>query len=83
MDKMLSDDLRSRLIVAVADGMSRRAAAERFGVAASTAVRWVHAFNTTGDTRSRRIEAFRDAILAAIEAQKDIALTELAAHRCT
>ena len=87
MGKPLSEDLRSRLIAAVAQGMSRRAAAERFGVAASTAVRWVHAFNTTGafaakpqggDTRSHRIEAFRDAILAAIEERKDVALTELA-----
>ena len=86
MGKPLSEDLRSRLVAAVAQGMSRRAAAERFGVAAATAVRWVHAFNTTGtcaakpqggDTRSHRIEAFRDAILAAVEAQKDVALTEL------
>ncbi len=87
MGKPLSRDLRSRLIDAVVRGMSRRVAAERFSVAAATAVRWVHAFNTTGtfaakpqggDTRSHRIEVFRDAILAAIEAQKDIALTELA-----
>ena len=87
MGKPLSEDLRSRLIAAVAQGMSRRAAAERFGVAAATAVRWVHAFNVTGtfaakpqggDTRSHHIEVFRDTILAAIEAQKDIALTELA-----
>ena len=87
MGKPLSGDLRSRLIVAVGEGMSRRAAAERFGVAAASAVRWVRAFKTTGtfaakpqggDTRSHRIEAFRDAILVAIEAQKDITLVELA-----
>lgn len=87
MGKPLSMDLRSRLIAAVASGMSRRAAANRFGVAAASAVRWVHACNTTGsvgfkaqggDKRSHRIEAFRDVILAAIEAQKDITLVELA-----
>ena len=88
MGKPLSVDLRSRLVAAVSGGMSRRAAAERFGVAAASAVRWVRASDTTGaihakpqggDTRPHRIEAFRGAILAAVEAQKDITLVELAA----
>jgi transposase len=87
MGKPLSTDLRSRLIDAVAGGLSRRAAAERFGVSAASAVRWVHAANTRGaicakpqggDTRSHHIEAFRSVILAAIKAQKDITLIELA-----
>ena len=87
MGKPLSTDLRSRLIDAVAGGLSRRAAAERFGVSAASAVRWVHAANTTGaicakpqggDTRSHHIEAFRNVILAAIKAQKDMTLIELA-----
>ena len=87
MGKPLSTDLRSRLIAAVAGGMSRRAAADRFGVAAASAVRWVYAASTTGaisakpqggDTRSHHIEAYREVILAAIEAQKDITLVELA-----
>ncbi len=86
MGKILSVDLRSRLVAAVADGMSRRAAAERFGVSAASAVRWVQAVNTTGsvapkpqggDTRSRRIEAFSGVILTAVAAQKDISLAEL------
>ena len=67
--------------------MSRRRAAERFGVSAASAVRWVAAINTTGsveakaqggDTRSHRIEAFSTVILAAVAAQKDISLVELA-----
>ena len=87
MAKSLSEDLRSRLIAAVDGGMSRRAAAERFGVAAASAVRWVQAWRTSGttrakpqggDKRSHRIEAFRDIILAAVEAQVDITLVELA-----
>jgi transposase len=41
MTKPLSSDLRERLIEAVAGGMSRRAAADRFGIAASTAVKCV------------------------------------------
>jgi len=88
MGKPLSIDLRSRLVAAVAEeGMSRRGAAERFGVSAASAVRWVEAVNTTGsveakpqggDTRSHRIEAFSAVILAAVAAQKDISLVELA-----
>jgi transposase len=87
MARSLSEDLRTRLIAAVEGGMSRRAAAERFGVAAASAVRWVKAWRTTGtarakrqggDTRSHRIEAYREVILAAIEAQVDITLVELA-----
>lgn len=87
MGKPLSTDLRSRLVAAVAGGLSRRAAAERFGVSAASAVRWVHASNTTGlisakpqggDTRSHHIEAYGRVILAAVEAKKDISLVELA-----
>jgi transposase len=87
MGKSLSLDLRSRLVAAVSEGMSRRGAAERFGVSAASVVRWVAAVNTTGtveakpqggDTRSHRIEAFSGAILAAVAAQKDISLVQLA-----
>ena len=87
MGKPLSMDLRSRLVTAVAGGLSRRAAAERFGVSAASAVRWVQAMQTTGtvaakpqggDMRSHRVEAFGAVILDTIEAQKDISLVELA-----
>ena len=37
MTKPLSNDLRERLVSAVDSGLSRRTAARRFGVAASTA----------------------------------------------
>jgi len=52
MGKSLSRDLRSRLVSAVAGGMSRRAAAERFGVSAASAVRWLQAVNTAGTVDS-------------------------------
>jgi transposase len=86
MARTLSEDLRSRLIAAVEGGMSRRAAAERFEVAAASAIRWVREWRATGatrakpkggDLRSHRIEAYRDIILGAIEAQVDITLVEL------
>ena len=87
MGKPLSLDPRSRLAAAVWDGMSRRSAAQRPGVSAASAARWVEAVSTTGtvearpqggDTRSHRIEASSDVILAAVEARKDISLIRLA-----
>jgi transposase len=89
MAKSLSKDLRERVIAAVEGGMSRHAAAERFGVSVASAVRWVQAWRRNGtsaaapqggDRRSRAIEAFADTILAAVEdADKDITLNEIAA----
>lgn len=87
MTKSISEDLRFRVIAAVDGGLSRRAAAERFGVAAASAVRWVREWRETGSTRakpqgggmrSRRIEGYRDVILGAIGEQVDITLVELA-----
>ena len=40
MTRPLSNDIRERLVVAVDGGMTRRSAAKRFGVAASTAIKW-------------------------------------------
>jgi transposase len=87
MGKPLSIDLRSQLMAAVSGGMSHRSAAERFGVSAAGAVRWVQAVNTGdpieakpqgGDTRSPRIKAFSGVILTAVAMQKDISFVELA-----
>src|SRR3954454_20495274 len=91
MTRPLSQDLRSRVIAAVEGGLSCNAAAERFGIAVSSAVRWIRAWRTEGrvaalpqggDLRSRHIEAYRDVILAAIEAEVDITLVELAELLC-
>ncbi len=87
MGKTLSEDLRVRVIAAVNGGMSRNAAARRFDIAVSTAVRWLREWIETGsatakpkggDLRSHRIEAFGQIILGAIEARVDITLVELA-----
>jgi transposase len=44
-----SQDLRERVIDAVAkEGMSRRAAARRFGVSESAAVKWLQRYEDTG-----------------------------------
>lgn len=89
MTRPLSNDLRARLVSAVEGGLSRRSAAERFGVAASTAIKWVNQWRCTGDLdpkpqggdyRSHRIEAYGEAILALIEEKPDITLAEIAAQ---
>jgi transposase len=41
MAKAYGEDLRGRVIAAVAGGMSRRAAAARFEVGVTTAIMWV------------------------------------------
>ena len=91
MAKSLSEDLRSRLIAAVDGGMSRRGAAERFGVSVASAIRWLRDWHATGatrakarggDLRSHRIEAYRDIILAGVEAQADTTLVELSTMLC-
>ena len=89
MATSLSEDLRQRVISAVDGGMSRRGAAERFGVAASTAVRWVRQWRETGtvrpqrqggDNRSQRIEVHGQEILALIDERPDLTLAEIAGH---
>ena len=86
MPKLLSDDLRLRVVRAIDDGMSRRQAAARFDVAPSTAIRWYDAWTRTGSCRAKRqggdrwshvTEAHRDRILALLDEAGDITLTEL------
>jgi transposase len=89
MGQPLSMDLRRRLIAAIDDGMSCRAAATRFGVAPSTAIRW-HAQRRDaghfkpkaqgGDMRSHHVEKRATDILALWEANRDITLEELRAE---
>ena len=56
MSKPYSMDLRERLVRAVeVEGFSRRKAAERFGVAASTAVHWLKRVAVTGSVSPGRI----------------------------
>ncbi len=86
MSKALSLDLRSRVLSAIAAGLSCRRAAERFGVSASSAIRWRarerqqgHARPKAlgGDRRSGRVETHAALILALVEQTPDITLEEL------
>ena len=53
MTKPLSNDLRRRVVASVDGGMSRRAAANRFGIAVSTAIKWVQVWYRTGSYQPR------------------------------
>ena len=86
MSKALSLDLRERVLVAIAGGMSCRGAAARFGVSASSAIRWRARARVQGDAKpkalggdrgSGRIEAHAALILRLIEETPDITLVEL------
>ena len=88
MAKALSMDLRERVIAAVDEGMSRRQAAERFGVSAASAIRWcqlrrdsggVRPAPQGGDRRSKRIEAEAPRILSLVRETPDITLEEIKA----
>lgn len=87
MAKALSVDLRRRVVEAVAAGASCRAAAARFEVGISSAIRWVARARTRGDlppdkrggnVRSHRIDEHRDLILGWIEEKPDLTLAEVA-----
>ena len=89
MSKALSVDLRERVVAAIAAGASCRAAAARFGVSASSAIRWralsreagsVAPGPPGGDRRSSHMEAHAALILALVERKSDIALTEIRAE---
>jgi transposase len=89
MSKALSVDLRERVVSAVAAGASCRDAATRFGVSASSAVRWCALARRVGsvapgplggDRRSAGIEAHAALILGLLEQKSDLTLAEIQAE---
>ena len=88
MANALSLDLRCRLVAAVMSGASCRQTASRFGVSASSAIRWVAQVRETGDVapkprggprRRSRIEPHGDLIMRWLDETPDITLPEIAA----
>jgi transposase len=88
MARALSVDLRQRVVDAIAQGMTRRRAAARFGVSVASAIRWAKQQETMGlvapkkqggDRRSDRVEKEADFILGTVEKSPDITLEELQA----
>jgi len=89
MPRPLSFDLRSRVLAAIEGGLSCRQAAERFGVSASSAIRWEALRRAGGDARpkppgggrlSHKTESPADLIRAAATAAPDLTLSELKAR---
>jgi transposase len=86
MTSAYSQDLRDRLIDAVEkEGMSRRAAARRFGVSASAAVKWLQRYDDsgsrkpagTGGHRPSKLKPHRAFIVAALKEKPDLTLEAL------
>ncbi len=88
MARSYSQDLRERRIVgSIHSGSSRRAAAARFGVSPSTAVRLQARFESTGSVATARqgrppgsgkLGPHRDFLIEQVELKPDITMPELA-----
>ena len=80
-----SDDLRARVVTAVAGGCSRRAAAERFAVSAASAVRWMDLHDETGSVSPRPrggksrspLEPHASWLLELVAKEPDLTLAEI------
>ena len=88
MAKGYSKDLRARAVALVEDGESRREAARVLGLGASTAIRWIERWATTGSVaalpgtgHSRSpLEAHRQWLLDLVAAEPDLTLEEIRAR---
>ena len=85
-----SDDLRGLVVAEVAAGASRRSAAQRFKVSASSAIRWVDHYAETGSISPRRarkprspLEPHASWLLELIAQEPDLTLAEIAQRLLT
>src|SRR5579863_7114312 len=83
MPKAYSQDLRERVIKAVEAGQTRHAAAARFKVSVSSAVRWVQRWQQSGATAAKPrggsispLEDHQAIVLALVGEQPDLTLDE-------
>jgi len=86
MPKPCSLDLRERVLETVELGASRREAAERFEVSASSAIKWMQRWHETGSIAAKPtggsispLEEHADFLLARIAEQPDLTLDEIVA----
>jgi transposase len=89
MGKAYSGDLRDRIYGDISAGESRRSAARRFGVSASTGVRLAQRMKESGSLAPSRqgrppgggkLAPYRDLLIGWVEAERDISMPELAAR---
>ena len=86
MTKPLDQDLRARIVGAIEAGASCRAAARRFGVSESAAIKLMQRYRATGNTKPGKIGGHRrpllddhqDWLLSRITDQPDITVRALA-----
>ncbi len=86
MPGSLGSDLRERVVMAIAGGLSTRKAARRFEVGISTAGEWFRRYRDNGEISARKqvrggggkLDAHEAFILELVEADKDISLEEIA-----
>ena len=84
MPAAYSADIRGRVIASVESGSSRREAAEEFDVSASSAIKWVTAYRTTGSCAAKPrggstspLEKYANFLLTLIKGQPDLTLDEV------
>jgi len=86
MAKPYSQDLRDRVLDAVGkDGLSRRAAGDRFGVSDSSAIKWMERLERTGSRmaarmggyKPRKLDPHREFLEAARAEKPDVTLQAL------
>jgi transposase len=63
MVRPLSNDLRKRVVAAVAKGESCRSVAQRFGVAVSSVVKWSQRYRATGSVAPDKMGGHRKRLL--------------------
>ena len=88
MAKGYSTDLRARAVALIEEGESRREAARILGLGASTAIRWIERWKTTGSVaallgtgHSRSpLEAHRQWLLDLVAEEPDLTLNEIRAR---
>ena len=85
MPKPYSQDLRDRVIEAVEEGMSARAASRLFKISESTGVKWVQRWRRTGSAASKPMGGYKrsvldthaDVVLGLIAERPDLTLDEI------
>jgi transposase len=88
MGKGYSTDMRVRAIELVEEGESAREAARILGVGASSTIRWVDRFATTGSVTAKPatghchspLEALKDWLLDLVAVEPDLTLEEIRAR---
>ncbi|SRR6266481_2494938 len=83
-----SADLRERVVLEVNEGLSRREAARRLRISASSAIRWAQLYALTGEVSSRRrggrsrspLAAYGEWLLGLIAREVDLTLEAIVAR---